>query len=243
MGNCPVMGSDRDGGVWDPDYEGEKATMRASSLRDVPDWVPIETIEILNYPILFTEEIYIAFYPRSGGLFDVGHVTIEFAKDGFRGAFTGYTIFEPKTKNARDHIEYVDNNFDEKNGHVKNVRLKVTEKQYDEIHNYYKTWKDRLEMTDKERGLTEDLLRTRQRQAMQYQEAIKQKIAEEEQLISQSAINEINAYILEYGKEKGYKLILGANGSGCEPCGDYLELTRALQLGNSPLEKGAWGIE
>jgi outer membrane protein len=69
-------------------------------------------------------------------------------------------------------------------------------------------------MTNKEKELKEELLRNKQMQINQYQEAIKLKAKDEEQLLTQTAVNAINDYIKKYGKSKGFKYVLGATGQG-----------------------------
>ncbi len=74
--------------------------------------------------------------------------------------------------------------------------------------------KEHSKMTKKERELKEEVLLNKQQQINQYREAIKLKMQEEDQLLTQSVVNAINDYLKEYGKAKGYTYILGANGSG-----------------------------
>lgn len=74
--------------------------------------------------------------------------------------------------------------------------------------------KERSSMSKKERELKEELLRNKQQQINQYQEAIKLKARDEDQAMTQNVVNAVNDYIREYGKSKGYTFILGANGSG-----------------------------
>ncbi|MBR8534957.1 OmpH family outer membrane protein [Carboxylicivirga sediminis] len=72
----------------------------------------------------------------------------------------------------------------------------------------------RKKMSTKERELKEELLHVRQQQVASYQQAMQKKAMEEEQKIKQTHINRINDFLKKYGKEKGYRYILGANGSG-----------------------------
>jgi outer membrane protein len=74
--------------------------------------------------------------------------------------------------------------------------------------------KERSQMTKREKELKEELLRNKQMQINQYQEAIQMKARDEEQALTQNVINTVNDYIREYGKQKGYKYILGATGQG-----------------------------
>ena len=77
---------------------------------------------------------------------------------------------------------------------------------------YYE--KERSSMSKKELALKQELLSNKQQQINGYQQAIQKQIREEEQKLTQTVFNQLNAYIKEYGKEKGYKYILGATGSG-----------------------------
>jgi outer membrane protein len=74
--------------------------------------------------------------------------------------------------------------------------------------------KERSRMTTKERELKEQLLGNKQQQINQYQEAIQLKSKEEEQKTLQTPLNEINDYLKEYGKKRGFTYILGATGAG-----------------------------
>ncbi|MBN1115626.1 MAG: OmpH family outer membrane protein [Bacteroidales bacterium] len=91
-----------------------------------------------------------------------------------------------------------------------NVDTLIAEFQ-DELKAYEK---ERSRMSSKEKELKEELLRNKQMQIGQYQEAIKQKSVDEEQILTQTAINSINDYIEEFGKEHSYKFIIGATGQG-----------------------------
>jgi len=74
--------------------------------------------------------------------------------------------------------------------------------------------KEHSGMTKKEKELKEELLLNKQQQINQYQEAIKLKAREEEQKLTQNAVNRINDFMEEFGKKNGYSIILGADGSG-----------------------------
>lgn len=80
-----------------------------------------------------------------------------------------------------------------------------------DLQDYEKT---RKKLSSKERELKEELLRVRQQQLGAYQKAMDKKAQEEEQTLTQTQVNRINEFVKEYGKEKGYDFILGANGSG-----------------------------
>lgn len=74
--------------------------------------------------------------------------------------------------------------------------------------------KERSTLTAKELQLRQELLASKQQQINGYQEAIQKQIQEEDKKITQTVINDINDYVKEFGKIKGYKIIFGASGGG-----------------------------
>lgn len=74
--------------------------------------------------------------------------------------------------------------------------------------------KERSSMTRKELELKQELLQNKQQQINNYQQAIQKQIQEEDQKMTQTVINDINAYVKEYGKENRYPIIFGAGGNG-----------------------------
>jgi outer membrane protein len=67
--------------------------------------------------------------------------------------------------------------------------------------------KNQNKMSAKEKELSRELLKTKQGQLVQYQQAIQQKATQDEQKKTQEVLSRINTYISEYGEQKGYKLI------------------------------------
>ena len=101
--------------------------------------------------------------------------------------------------------------FEEKANTLKaNVDSLITNWQ-DELKLYEK---ERAQMTKKELALKQELLSNKQQQINNYQQAIQKQIQEEDQKATQTVINDINDYVKAFGKEKGYKIIFGANGRG-----------------------------
>lgn len=84
-----------------------------------------------------------------------------------------------------------------------------------DFQNEIKTYeKERSKMTKKENELQQELLRNKQQQLGNYQQAIQKQSEEEDNRLTGDVVNEVNAYITEYGKTHNYKIILGANSSG-----------------------------
>jgi len=74
--------------------------------------------------------------------------------------------------------------------------------------------KERSSMSKKEVELKQELLANKQQQISNYQQAIQKQLAEEDKKSTQTVINDINDFVKDYGKKKGYKVILGAIGNG-----------------------------
>ena len=74
--------------------------------------------------------------------------------------------------------------------------------------------KEVAKMTKKEKGLSEQLIRSKQQQLVTYQKAIQEKAAQEDARITQAVIDDMNAYIQDYGKQKSYKIIFAATNVG-----------------------------
>lgn len=74
--------------------------------------------------------------------------------------------------------------------------------------------KERSKYSKKELELKQELLSSKQQQLNNYQQAIQKQIQEEDKKATQTVVNDINDYVKEYGKKKGYKIIFGAGGNG-----------------------------
>ena len=74
--------------------------------------------------------------------------------------------------------------------------------------------KNRSKYTKKELELKQELLSNKQQQINNYQQAIQSQIQDEDKKATQTVINDINDYVKEYGKKKGYPIIFGAGGNG-----------------------------
>lgn len=74
--------------------------------------------------------------------------------------------------------------------------------------------KERSSMSKKEIDLQQELLTNKQQQINNYQQALQTQIQEEDNKMTQTVFNDLNAFIKEYGQENNYKIIMGANGSG-----------------------------
>lgn len=69
-------------------------------------------------------------------------------------------------------------------------------------------------MTSKEKGLSEQLIKSKQQQLLNYQRAIQDKAAEEDAKMTQAVIDEVNNYLKEFGNNRRYKIIFAATDVG-----------------------------
>lgn len=74
--------------------------------------------------------------------------------------------------------------------------------------------KERSKYSKKELALKQELLGNKQQQINNYQQAIQKQVQEEDKKATQTVINDINDFVKEYGKKKGYQVIFGASGGG-----------------------------
>lgn len=87
----------------------------------------------------------------------------------------------------------------------------LTKEVQDAIGKYEKT---AANGTEKEKQLSKELINGKQKQLYDYQNAINQNSSQEEQRLTQNVLATINAYLLRYGKQHGYKMIfVAANGN------------------------------
>lgn len=83
--------------------------------------------------------------------------------------------------------------------------LNVLKEQYEENKKSFST---------REKELTTTLIQTRQQQLDQYRQGISQKAAQEDQEMTGRVVQEINAFLKEYGEKHHYKIIFGATEMG-----------------------------
>lgn len=69
-------------------------------------------------------------------------------------------------------------------------------------------------MSAREMELSKQLLNSKQKQLADYQRAIQDNARQEDAKLYQGIVTEINAFLLKYGKDHNYKMILIANQSG-----------------------------
>jgi outer membrane protein len=69
-------------------------------------------------------------------------------------------------------------------------------------------------MTAKERELSKELIKTKQNQLAQYQQALSTQAQQEDQKMTGDIIIQVNAYLKKYGEKNGYTIIFAATDYG-----------------------------
>lgn len=86
--------------------------------------------------------------------------------------------------------------------------------------------KEKGGMTSKERQLNEELINTKGKQLDDYRKAIAQQSQQEDMAMTQRVLDEVNVFLTDYGKAKGYTIIFGATGNGnIIYAKDYIDIT------------------
>lgn len=80
-----------------------------------------------------------------------------------------------------------------------------------QIMDYEKT---SARMSVKEKQLSEELIRTKQKQLYEYQQAMNSQAQQEDSKMTGEVLTQINAYIKKLGESNGYKIILAATEYG-----------------------------
>jgi outer membrane protein len=94
-----------------------------------------------------------------------------------------------------------------------------------QIMNYEKSSKN---LSAREKQLTEELIRTKQKQLYDYQQAISQQAKEEDDKMTQEVLSQIDGYIKKYGAGKGYKIVLGAANGNIVYADEALDITTEI---------------
>jgi outer membrane protein len=69
-------------------------------------------------------------------------------------------------------------------------------------------------MPSAEKKAREELLQQKEKELFSYKQALEHKAIEEEQELTAGIVNQVNAFVQEYGKQHGYDLILGSTDNG-----------------------------
>jgi outer membrane protein len=78
----------------------------------------------------------------------------------------------------------------------------------------FKYEKESASLTVKERQLSQELIRSKQKQLADYQQALNTQAQQEDARMTSDVVTQVNAYLKKYGESKGYTVILAATEYG-----------------------------
>jgi len=113
--------------------------------------------------------------------------------NGFKGMQVARKLFQQKTATWKANVDTL----------TKEVQL--------QIMNYER---DVSKMTVKEKHLSQELIKTKQNQLVEYQRATNSQAQQEDNKMTSEVVNQINAYLKKYGKEHNYKIVMAATQYG-----------------------------
>lgn len=141
--------------------------------------------------LAFLFSILTFFYSQNSS--DLVYVDVNKLLDGYKRTKVVRGEFEKKAKVLKSNVDSLVTDWQKE--------LKLYEK-------------ERSGLSKKELELKQELLSNKQQQINNYQQAIQKQIQSEDQKATQTVVNDINDYVKEFGKKKGYKIIFGASGGG-----------------------------
>lgn len=87
-------------------------------------------------------------------------------------------------------------------------------------------------LNSREKGLMEELVRSKQQQYLNYEQLVRDQSKKEDQELSSKVLNTVNDYIKRYGEREGYAIILSATHYGNIAYGDEtLDITDQILTG------------
>jgi outer membrane protein len=91
--------------------------------------------------------------------------------------------------------------------------------------------KDQAGMSAKEKAMAQELLKAKQQQLGQYQQAIQNKARDEQSKLSEGALKQINSFIEQYGKGHHYKIVFGTSNGNIVYADKSIDITDAVLEG------------
>jgi outer membrane protein len=99
--------------------------------------------------------------------------------------------------------------------------------------------KELSKMTPKEKQLSQELIKTKQNQLIEYQRAMNTQAQQEDGKMTEEVMSQVNAYLKKYGKDHGYKIIMAATQYGNIAYADEnLDITKPVLEGLNGEYKG-----
>lgn len=148
----------------------------------------ILTITTLNLLAIIFLGTYYFYHQQS-----VVYVDSKKLVNGYQGMIDARKVYQEKTVAWRANIDTLANEVQQ------------------QIFRYEK---ESSKMTAKERELSQELIRTKQKQLAEYQQAMNNQAQQEDSKMTTDVLTQVNVYLKKYGEQKGHTIILAATEYG-----------------------------
>lgn len=152
----------------------------------------------------------LALYFSQSSRLKVGYVNSQYLIANYEGFKDATKVYQQKAGQWQANIDTLGKELD--------ARIKQ-----------YEGEKARLSVSEKK--LSEELIEEKRKQLAQYQQGIRQKAQQEDQQMTSEVVQEINAFLKDYGKKKNFTIIFGATDMG-----NIVHASEALDLTEEVLE-------
>jgi len=161
-----------------------------------------KTLTIVSLVVALVSLIYPVFIKKQVAYIDTAKLL-----DGYHGMKSARKAYEEKAASWQSNID--------------TLQAEVTRS----IMDYEK---ESAGMTAKEKELSKELIRTKQKQFQDYQRAIQQQAQQEDAAMTQQVLDKVNGFLRDYGERKGYQIIFGTSQGNIVYADDALDITEEV---------------
>lgn len=98
--------------------------------------------------------------------------------------------------------------------------------------------KESVRMTKRERELSQELISAKQKELLQYKQALNLQAQDEDQKMTSAVVAEVNVFLSEFGKSRGYTIIMAATNGNIAFADEQIDVTNEVLAGmNSQYKK------
>jgi outer membrane protein len=174
----------------------------------------VGVISIINLVTFLSFLIYFFFFTS----YKIAYVDSNKLVNGYQGMLDARQVYQKKASAWKANIDTLTNEIQQQ---------------------IFKYEKESPSMTTKERELSKELIRTKQKQLSDYQQAINNQAQQEDSKMTADVMSQINAHIKKHGEVNHYRIILAATEYGnLAYADDVLDITDDILNGLNKEYKG-----
>lgn len=148
----------------------------------------LNTISVLSLLLIISAGTYFYFHQQNIVYVDSAELV-----NGYKGMQAARKVYQQKASTWKANIDTL----------ASEVQKQIMEYE-----------KEVGKMTLKEKQLSQELIKTKQNQLVEYQRAMNTQAQQEDGKMTGDVVTQINAYLKKYGKDHGYKIIMAATQYG-----------------------------